>query len=323
MEGVTPGTWYPVFDLDDQLDDYTAARDMWSNLCPPYDGGEEKCCVKITWSKNVNDFNGANQSPYETAACTKNMVINKQTCGPKCPDNPSNPANGPLIIINITNEWIFESAIPGHDYLAAKRMWYTGETVPQNVAVRNDVRLISLREIIAHEVGHWYGLRHLNQNEGEPYNNQQCPSYPGSVMIDGPDPNGTTKYDRDSRQLSQADMCAFKKLYCPAEINDNKIMNNIVLRSDMAIYPNPIMGERETVSIGVDLHDYGDLYIAITDVNGSNIVQMRQDISRTGMMYVRIETRGMSSGYYFCVATQRVSGGKQAVVGYGILRIIR
>ncbi|HRP03251.1 MAG TPA: zinc-dependent metalloprotease [Candidatus Kapabacteria bacterium] len=86
---------------------------------------------------------------------------------------------------------------------------------------------INITSVLLHELGHQYGIAHQTDNNGNP----KCSSYDNGQMS-----TKTKDVNSGSTYLSNDDICAFKKLYCPSLTPVEEI--NIV-KADIYQYPNP------------------------------------------------------------------------------------
>ena len=228
-------TYQPVYDPTQATANAEAALLEWNgpngacNL--PITPG---CCIAIYMCGSMSDWNTAlpSFSPLGTAGYTTQFPQGSgSNCTAPCQNVSStspNPATDRYIMVNVTPDFLYQNTTdPSPDpsyglHNVPNKMWFTspggGNSSPPIIPSmkQNGYNLLSLQELLEHEMGHWFGLNHPEaggcSNNNNCCNAQMLATSGEMVMTDNtntPVPNGRGK------DLSSEDKLMFQKLYCP------------------------------------------------------------------------------------------------------------
>lgn len=111
--------------------------------------------------------------------------------------------------------------------------------------LRPDLEYVSLYSILAHEMGHWMGLGHMDASP-DSYG-KRCEQPAGSIMTNG----YVGQWNQVVRPITPADKCAFMKLYCCENFVDKLEVETLELAGNEAfqLVPNPLHRDLVTVRL--------------------------------------------------------------------------
>lgn len=188
------GTLDYVFINDVMQDLLTQARDRWELLCPPEGPNDEYqyCCVRVTWSSSIRDMGGSPKGFGTT-------WIYPQPANPLEPAKCEYDCSQSYIVLNqeadLTN--VDENGVP-------REFIYTQAAGASKLP--SDYHYASAYSVLLHELGHWYGFAHADQDDAD---GNSC-DHSNSIMHTG----SRDEWWGQDRDLDPEDICMFKKLYC-------------------------------------------------------------------------------------------------------------
>ncbi len=194
----------------------------WTSLCPSnvisaqkVDAGTgAECCIRIQYSNAENDFNQLGDVRTVHASAYWRTQVN--TGFIQC--EGINASDRTKISINHTGK-----------YLAGRIQVYP--CPPPSSCSTAGRRTVNLCRILKHEIGHIFGLDHLENNWPDCGN-----SFVGDVMHGNANPSNGC----DNPPLSTWDKCYFCAVYCPTECTfTTSVGMNNMSGIDCSIIPNP------------------------------------------------------------------------------------
>ncbi len=176
---------------------------------------------------------------------------------------------------------------------------YTGSSVPSPVPFAPDYFAISFRELMEHEIGHYFGLLHPDQVVGKDPNGNDIICQNNAthceeviVMTAGLGKN------ESPHPLTDDDKCMFKKLYCTDCENDVRNDRKIYGFTQPSIYPNPASGN---AFLEYSLSNENKVEISIFNMLGEKVIDVVNESQASGGHIVSLPTRYLSSGEYICL----------------------
>jgi len=181
------------------------AVDRWNCLCgfTASNSSLNTCCIPVYWSSNARDFSG---KPESTLGRFESPGIYTDVCEPVCENGVwrEGTTQGPArILLNNTREFTLWSETGDKQ----RKSLYSGIVLPVGPGGKSlnaEYNVWSLRDVLAHEVGHWLGMRHTDE----------LPDCEPGVTKTGI-MQANTVVNKAPRTLSDQDKCQFMQLYCP------------------------------------------------------------------------------------------------------------
>lgn len=188
----------------------------WNCLCgntTPNMQLSSTCCTEVRWTKNPRDFSPTTGTLRLGEQQTSFVSTPPDLCGEwgcYLENNVATPIGRRRLLLNNTDE--FRSPIGAGP--SASRMLFTGPVLPKgpgNAALNNMAQIWSVRDVLTHEIGHWAGMMHPD-NDNPPAYTLRCNPVgaPSTGLM-----TSTTSSGTDPKGLSDADKCQFMRLYCP------------------------------------------------------------------------------------------------------------
>ena len=212
-----------VFDYNQLQIDFDAAKSAWSDLCPgPTNKIYLQCCpVTVYWSTLETDFTGTKYHPEDTYAATRNRTSGNSNCSYNCSD----------MWIKINQSIALTGAPDLNSAAYTNNYFITGDKTNR----KDGLPWRSFISTIKHELGHLFGF-------GDQDGSYTCDKE-GSIMNNGDKGDDGIKkgYDFDSpaHNLTDDDICMYKKLYCCTDYPFTEVNNLIITSVEIKIFPNP------------------------------------------------------------------------------------
>ncbi|MEI6089341.1 MAG: T9SS type A sorting domain-containing protein [bacterium] len=281
-----------VFDMLDIQNDINCAQDQWACIC-----GKQntpcKCHIDLVWSKNPAHFLNSTTVLGEAWPWKRNCKLN-------CKETGTSTTNKAVIYLNNCTEFVqISNGIP-HKALVNGNIDYSQlQSNPTSLAY-------NLCDLIAHEMGHLYGLSHYDENiiQGKKVIPNCNPiTLPTTGLM-------VSKLQPNNKQigLSKDDKCAFARLYC----NAVHVEDSDSLFSDVQIktYPTPT---QNLLNIEFSI-DRNTVYLIFQVFNESGKLMYDNGYfyNNTGLNRITEDFSFLSNGtYYFKIYSEiNVFSGK-------------
>lgn len=271
----TDGSQKDVFNNLNMQDRLTEARDRWEYLCPPQgpNGEYQYCCVRVIWSQGLKDMGSSPQGFATTWTIPK-------------PANPLGPAECEYDCVQSYIAMNQESSLINPDQNGIPREFVYTESANAG-ELPPDYHYASAYSVLLHELGHWYGFGHSDQNDA---NGNSC-DHSGSIMHSGTRDEWWGK-DRD---LDPEDICMFKKLYCceaskTAGVNDEE--GDLLRKFSFEVVPNPA---RLTVRLVFADAIGRDARLRVLNTNGETMSDHAISIGRHELSF---DVSNLPAGFY-------------------------
>jgi len=251
------------------------AADRWNSLCPPQGPNKEyqACCLKVVWAVTISDMR-----EFSKAAAITYMAPAAKD--PSKPGACENECSRSYIALN--QDPLFTK--PGNDGVPRNFFYTERENRPY---IPSDYHYASLYSILLHELGHWLGFNHPDSQDGV---GAVC-DHPGSIMRTA----DITYWERQDRDLSNDDICMFKKAYCCAETaNDVDEAPEVPKSLQFDIAPNPPINNILTLSLSEPIHSSAAT-LRIVNMSGESILGM--DLAKESQ-HLSIDITNLSNGIY-------------------------
>lgn len=247
---------------------------QWNCLCNK-ENEECKCKVKLKWSTVPEHF----PNPEATFATTRVAIQYDKNDHNKCWLN----CDKSYILLNNTSDF------HGRDSWGYYRWFFynTGDNIYEDLSERHYV--INLCDVLAHEIGHLFGLADYRRNE-----QTRCPPDISFGIMEGFVGDGYyLNYNQGRKGLSQDDKCAFMKLMCPKLL---PVEEEIASRNDK-IYPNPATSK---TSINFYCERNGRVNFTLVNQLGQKIQNFERAYSE-GEHTMVFDISDFPPGVYFCI----------------------
>jgi hypothetical protein len=156
----------------------------------------------------------------------------------------------------------------------------------------------SFREVIEHEIGHWFGLLHPDSTVGGmkcPNNFNLCAdSIEGYWMLMGA---GQVRPGIKPHSLNEDDKCMFEKIYCPSKVFGAVEQIPASKLPSPEVFPNPTTG---TSQIQYEVPERAFVQIAIYDLRGNVVRLVSSNYEEAGSHLLSLGTEALTSGNYVC-----------------------
>lgn len=247
----------------------------WNCICLPtnyQNNPNGSCCVKVGFTSNPDDFRNRGFDPQVTAGVASSAIDNG-SCRIYC----VNDGKADRIYLNNTDMWRTRGNLRGGDIT---QFFFNGDAMPSSNPDKiridfNKYRIVSFKQVVQHELGHWAGLEH----------NDDCTGGSDGVM------NALTINNTRRTKLTQDDKCSFAKLYCPTIVGVNEHMAD--KNKSSGVSPNP---STDMVKITVSencLH--GDAELMLYDLLGNLVIKRSIDM---GNESVEFDTSQLENGVF-------------------------
>ncbi len=275
---------------------------QWMCLC----GFENKpcaCTIKVKLSSDPGDFDNPTTAiacanlmkAYPASACKLDCIITKI-----CINNTEGFTGSSPDDCYKMNQFVI------NDRYIRENNNYAGFLYSQKKVVYN------LVEILMHEIGHIMGLHHHTITNEQGRIDKACPDNPdfsGGIM------NNTARFQAGHKgNLSDDDICQFKKLYCPDLVGVNEY--NTEKNKKSQPFPNP---SEDITNISFSLSSYSEttiLYVYNYLGNTVKILDLENLDFSNEEHIIQIPTNDLAPGQYFykIVNETTVETGKFIIV---------
>jgi hypothetical protein len=262
------------------------ALNEWYAACPGIT--QNDCCVRVKFDYDEGDFDNAN---YAIGSSGIELALTPvPVCGAGCPDS-----NTFFINVNVSPQFLFASntnPLPDTNYAdtVASRTFFTTPTAPN---VNPGFETYSFQQMIEHELGHWFGFAHTNNNNCS-NNADSCAGFP-SVMVTN-QPTNTNPL-----AVTCEDLNMFRKLYCPSTPCTDclaSVAETVAASTFKAvIFPNPTSG---ACLLQYQLADPASVQITIYDMLGKEVRLVSDAEEESGIQSISLGTESLPSGSYVC-----------------------
>lgn len=283
---------------------FSAAIEWWlESGCPsPQTDGTDDCCLNVRWAQTNEDLIDFATNPAGVLAVNYNKLTptsGNPTCRVDC--------NETGVILNGTPQFTQPNAnnIP-------TRFFYNNAEPSGNGKLDdgNPLEYYHINSVITHEVGHWYGIGHMGENDSY---GQQCGNTRGNSMMSG-GTGGGGLYPGEERTLKDDDLCAFRKLYCCAQTSTDIEETNAVIAEGFVVYPNPLTSSLFVIDMGTQLLPYTKT-LRLVDERGKTVQEHTLSIGTTRYT---VDATGLPNGVYMVVITaQQLHGSISAKIVVG------
>jgi len=272
-----PGSTY----MEDEMN---LVLSEWNSICDKLDdpNSQDKCCIKIQWTQDIEDFCQYDFDPYSVAAYCVEQYYPKDI-DPDCNIN----CNNSKIVLNQTYEFMGISELEVQN--VPKQFFFN---MPPYTFEPDPYEEIdgwwNLFAVLMHELGHYFGF-------GDQYspdaNGDEC-QYDESIMDD-------TDFNKTDRTLSEEDKCMYAKLYsCPPEASSVPEFTSDVIDNDLIIkmYPNPTNINKINIEVNSSVDISKVIKYQIFSINGTLAVE---GMLNNNDFVKQIDLKNLNSGSYF------------------------
>jgi len=265
-----------IYKKSDFVSNSNQASFRWNCLCGVQDSPPCSCHIKVSFiDKNNNEFsdpafNNNAISLFKTNPPGENQLELPDKCKPKC-DN---------IIIYLNNTPDFHGSsfikdVNGIERTCYRTFYFINEYLDQNLK-DTEPQSYNLQDLLTYSLGRILGL---GQGDCSGFNNS-------SIM------NGVPQGKRQN--LSQDDICMFKRLYCPEltpviETNDSDLIN---FRS----FPSPVT---DIFNLSFNVKNEGEIVsINLFNILGVQVIETINKVYPSGINLEKIDFSSFESGIY-------------------------
>ncbi|MFZ1572690.1 MAG: T9SS type A sorting domain-containing protein [Chlorobiota bacterium] len=268
-----------VFEKSKMYGDLKTAVDEWNCLCNKQDE-EPSCCVKIRWSNRGIDFSNDSINVQGIAPGSLYTSTTDTNCVRVC--DTQNVA----VFLNYSKALTNRKDSISRQFYNGDKPWFLDSL---DIA-RN--RTLSLIQLIQHELGHYLGFLHFDENEetGRVYKCKSDTSV--GVMNDG----GSAYPNSPRLGLTNDDKCRFMKLYCPEKTSG--VQNKLEVSKNCLkdIYPNPTS---KSLKIPFELNKSELVKMCITNLKGKILNQVFKEELTQGKYTLDLDIADYPNGIYF------------------------
>jgi len=264
------------------------AADDWACVCN-FNNRPCVCNVKVIMTKNEDDIRP--HDVLNTQAICKSTV-NLSSCELDC--------SNLVILINATDQYTQKST-----FGTEKIFYYMDQIIDPSpgilINLKEGYKLLSLSQIIEHELGHVYGLvdsytaEDLNGDGYDETKISQClPDEYLSVM------DGVFDLNKDANklrlQITNDDECMFKRLYCrdAYTYKDDKIAENL---NQYNYFPNP-SSNFTNIEFSI-IKANSSVKISVVNELGNKKIVLNEQNYEPGNYQKQIDLSDLTSGVYF------------------------
>ncbi len=297
-----PGANVVIFDVMDVEPLLKQAELDWTlGICTQKSPNQEHhyCCLKVRFSKELGDFTD------NPVTLTRAYVHDppEDFIGSKGQNYCRVDCDRSVMIVNF-NPLFTEPFTDGPSKGTPSQFFFT-RNLDLLQQLRPDLKYVSLYSILAHEMGHWMGLGHMDGSE-DTYH-KRCEQPAGSIMANG----YVGQWNQTIRQITQADKCAFMKLYCCYNFRDLLEVERLESAEHevFRVVPNPLQHD----ILNVELAEFVRAS-SLRVVNGVGEVVVERPISGEEREII-LNAAGWANGFYFVtVSTSNGAFGRKLVV---------
>jgi hypothetical protein len=294
--------------------DANFALQQWLNICPdvkslslqnatqsPDHKDHKNCCINVISDTNADDFHrnplvtahtDSIESCSETSCPTRLIRVNRTPIFLYWGNDPQTKSESKYWLHHVARFGLFTGMTPPNP-----RPFVGTDTLnPQYGAV-------SFRELMEHEMGHWFGLWHPDRqvNKDSCSNNWTITSCQNNmVMVAGQIPNDTPHV------LTKDDSCYFKKLYCSNCIYGAVKTANEQFVFNPKIYPNPSSG---STFLEYETDKEETVEVSLYNLLGKEIINILSERQDQGEHILQLPTQYLATGEYVC----RITAGKKSI----------
>jgi hypothetical protein len=292
-----------VFDIMDVEVLLKQAELDWTlGICSQKSQNQEyqACCLKVRFSSNISDFK---DNPIDI---TRAYVYDPPEgfYGNKGQNYCRVDCDRSYMVLNFHNAFTRPIEEEGPEKDAPRRFFFT-RNLDGLQQLRPDLEYSSLYSIMAHEMGHWMGMGHMDASP-DTYG-KRCEQPEGSIMTNG----YVGQWNQVIRPITDADKCAFMKLYCCYNFRDLLEVEAMELAAHDAfqLVPNPL--RQDLVTVELKESGRASSLRVLNSIGGMVLERSLSGEERE----IAIDAAGWPNGVYFVtIGTSRGTFGRKLVI---------
>ncbi|MEI6089388.1 MAG: T9SS type A sorting domain-containing protein [bacterium] len=273
-----------VFDDSKVEADMHCAEFQWNCLCG-MQNADCLCMINLVWTQEPKDIEDPTSRVAEAATRWAGCIV-------KCNGTGFPPS---IIVLNNTTGFNYPKNTNSRRILVNSDCEYYKVNQNWDGLANNTLNLC---DIITHELGHIYGLKHYNEK----------PICAPIITLANGIMNSNAKANQAKRELTDDDKCAFSRLYCNAVHVENS--DSLFSKIQVKTYPTPT---QSTLNIEFTINGVAvDLIFQVFNETGKLVYDNGYYFPNQGLNRITTDFSFLTNGiYYFKIHSMKnVFSGK-------------